>query len=400
MYIFIVEKKTSKNSTIMKIKLLLLFTVLYCCSVAYAESISITSPNGKTFASFYLSEEGEISWEVKYKDERVILPSRLGISGYEKSLCIDSVSEFSQDTLWHPLYGERSEIRDCYKQKVIRLFKEGNKHSLSLDVRAYNEGIAFRYIFDENPNGGRYLRITEEYTEFSLPEKTKAWFTKTAQGEYVLLPLENWSGEGERPLTLELPNGLYACLLEAEMVNYSRTKFTLSPEKANTVKCVQYDAVEEITPFATPWRVVMIAEKPGDLLENNDIVLNLNPPCAIGNTWWIRPGKVMREVTLSTEGAKALVDFAVKRNLQYIHFDAGWYGYEYVKSSDATTVSVDPRRNSKGDLDLHEAIAYAKKHGIGVIVYVNQRALYEQLDEILPLYKSWGLMVLNSVLYM
>jgi alpha-glucosidase len=105
--------------------------------------------------------------------------------------------------------------------------------------------------------------------------------------------LENWSGEGERPLTLELPNGLYACLLEAEMVNYSRTKFTLSPEKANTVKCVQYDAVEEITPFATPWRVVMIAEKPGDLLENNDIVFNFNPPCAIGNTWWLRPGKVI-----------------------------------------------------------------------------------------------------------
>jgi alpha-glucosidase len=91
------------------------------------------------------------------------------------------------------------------------------------------------------------------------------------------------------------------------------------------------------------------------------------------------------------EEAKELVDFAVKRNLQYIHFDAGWYGYEYIKESDATTVTVDPRRNPKGDLDLKEAVAYAKKHGIGVFVYVNQRALYAQLDEMLPLYKSWGI---------
>lgn len=99
----------------------------------------------------------------------------------------------------------------------------------------------------------------------------------------------------------------------------------------------------------------------------------------------------MREVTLSTAGAKKLVDFAVKRNLQYIHFDAGWYGYEYVSGSDAATVTVDPRRNPKGDFDLHEAIAYAKSKDIGVIVYVNQRALASQLDSILPLYKKLGI---------
>lgn len=100
----------------------------------------------------------------------------------------------------------------------------------------------------------------------------------------------------------------------------------------------------------------------------------------------------MREVTLTTEGGKALVDFAVKRNLQYIHFDAGWYGFEYDKASDATTVTLDPRRNPKIDaLNLKEVVAYAKQHGIGVMLYVNQRALQQQLDEILPLYKSWGI---------
>ena len=151
-----------------------------------------------------------------------------------------------------------------------------------------------------------------------------------------------------------------------------------------------YDRVDIIAPFGTPWRVIMVADNPGQLLENNDIILNLNPPGEIANTSWIRPGKVMREVTLSAGGAKNLIDFAVKRNLQYVHFDAGWYGYEYHSGSDATTITVDPKRNPDSDLDLHEAIRYADENGIGVILYVNQRALYRQLDEILPLYKKWG----------
>jgi len=175
-------------------------------------------------------------------------------------------------------------------------------------------------------------------------------------------------------------------------VDYVRTKFVLSPDKANTIIGAMYGAVDHIAPYKTPWRVIMVAEKPGQLIENNDLILNLNPPCAIDNPWWIKPGKVMREVTLSTEGAKALVDFAVKRNLQYIHFDAGWYGPEGSKTSDATTVTLDPARNRNPDaLDLHEAVAYAKKHNLKVILYVNQRALAQQLDEILPLYKSWGI---------
>jgi alpha-glucosidase len=151
-----------------------------------------------------------------------------------------------------------------------------------------------------------------------------------------------------------------------------------------------YDRVDLTTPFATPWRVIMPAEKPGDLLANNDIFLNLNEPCLIENTSWIKPGKIIREISLSTSGAKELVDFAVKRHLQYIHFDAGWYGLEYIKSSDASAVNVDPRRNPKNDLDLKEVIRYAKEKGIGVFLYVNQRALEKQLDQLLPLYHQWG----------
>lgn len=191
---------------------------------------------------------------------------------------------------------------------------------------------------------------------------------------------------------MTLPEGPYVCLAEAQVVDYVRTKFKLSTEKKNTIQSAMYGPVEDIAPYHTPWRVIMCADKPGQILEHNDLILNLNPSCKIKDTSWIKPGKVVREVTLTTEGGKALVDFAVKRNLQYIHFDAGWYGFEYDKVSDATTVTLDPRRNPDiNALNLKEVVAYAKERGIGVILYVNQRALQQQLDEILPLYKSWGI---------
>jgi alpha-glucosidase len=150
--------------------------------------------------------------------------------------------------------------------------------------------------------------------------------------------------------------------------------------------------VDVTTPYTTPWRYVMVAKTPGELLENNDFILNLNDPCAIEDTSWIKPGKIIREVTLTTAGGKACVDFAVEQNIPYIHLDAGWYGHEYDENQDATTVSPDPKRvGPNPDLDLPEVIRYATEHGIGVWVYVNRRHLEKQLDEILPLYKSWGL---------
>lgn len=360
-------------------------------SLVAQQSKELTSPDGKLMFSFTLTKEGMPNYSISYQKKPIVYPSVLGLNGWEKGFALLDVMVSKKDTLWKPVYGERSQVRDRYQQMTISLLQGNNeKRKIQLQVRAYNEGIAFRYFFPENPEGGMDLSIQKEWTDFTLPEGTKAWFTNRAQGEYHLLPLTNWPDESERPLVLQLPDGMYACLAEAQMVDYSRTKFVLHPEKPNTISCSMYDRVDLTTPFATPWRVVMVAERPGQLLENNDLLLNLNPPCEIAQTDWIKPGKVMREITLSQKGSKDLVDFAAKHNIKYIHFDAGWYGYEYVVGSDATKVNVDPRRNPKSDLDLQEVIRYANEKGVGVFLYVNQRALFKQLDEILPLFQSWG----------
>lgn len=379
----------------MKKIICLLFCLGGLCAGALAtDVVKAVSPDGNLVMELSL-RDGSPVYTLSYKGSPVVLESALGLNGnsdWNRGLVLEGVETGSYDRSWKPIYGERSEIPDRYN--VYRATfgglkdKDRNHLKLELEIRAYDEGMAFRYRFLE---GGGYLHIDREYTEYTLPEGTWAYHTPLAQTEYTKLPLKEWPTEAERPLVLELPDGLYLCLTEAGVVDYARTKFALSDNKPNTVVSSMYGAVDEIAPFDTPWRVMMVAEQPGQLLEHNYLILNLNPPCAIEHPWWIRPGKVMREVTLTTQGGKDLVDFAVKHNMQYIHFDAGWYGYEYTKASDATTVTVDPLRNPVSDLDMDEVVRYANDRGIGVWLYVNQRALAAQLDSLLPLYHSWGI---------
>lgn len=361
----------------------------------------LSSPDGNLHFTAELSKKGDLIYSISYKDQPVILSSLLGLEGvqggcsfqgWSKNQLLSDVSYSEKDSSWTPAYGERNLIRDSYKEMVLTLLNEDcRQRNMQVIVRAYNEGIAFRYFFPEIERG-RDISIKGELTNYTVPPGAKAWFTPFPQVPYKLLPLENWPSESERPLVLELENELYLCLTEAAMVNFSRAKFALHPEKPNTIITSLYGPVDLTSPFSTPWRVVMVAEQPGKLLENNDIILNLNPPSEIANTLWIKPGKVMREVTLSSKGVKETVDFAVKHNIQYIHIDAGWYGHEYVVESDATTITVDPKRNPNSDFDMQETIQLANENGLGVFAYINQRELVgDDLEEKLKLYKEWGL---------
>ena len=336
---------------------------------------------------------GQVTYTLQWDGKTVILPSVLGIEAgrpLRDGLRIGEIRDFGEtDTTWNPVYGERAVIPDHFKAWEVSLLSPEGRPVLGLQIRAYNEGVAFRYLV----TAGSYIHITDEFTEYTLPEGTLAYFTPRAQTPYTLLPLKDWPGDGEsdRPLLLRLPEGGFACLAEAQVVDYVRTKFRLSG-KPNTVTAAMYGPVDEIAPYATPWRMVMCGDKAGEIVEHNYLFYNLNPPCAIEDPSWIKPGKMMREVTLTTEGGKAVVDFAVRHNLRYVLFDAGWYGFEYDKASDATTVTLDPRRNPDPNaLDLPAVVAYARSKGIGIFLYVNMRALERQLDDILPLYEQWGI---------
>ena len=372
-------------------RLLTLLFMLTSFENSYScKEVVIQSPD-KRYKMSITEKNGNIFYSVKWNNKEKISYSIIGIranTNWLDSLYIDNIDYYSKDTTWIPVYGERNIIRDNYSEYKFLIGKKNVNDKLILDVRAYNEGIAFRYCF----TGNQYLKIKEEYTEYSIPYGTMAYFTPTAQSEYVYMPIDSLRGETERPLLMKHPDETYTCIGEAQVVDYVRTKFVLDDNKRGVLRAAMYGDVEDIAPYQTPWRYIMCANKAGEILENNYLILNLNPPSKLKDVSWIKPGKAMREVTLTTQGGKDVIDFAVKHNLQYILFDAGWYGPEHDKLSDATTVTLDPQRNPNiYALNLQEVIQYGKSKGIGTILYVNQRALQQQLDEILPLYKSWGI---------
>jgi alpha-glucosidase len=365
----------------------------------------ITSPDKNYVVVFYQKQNADgtrtMCYTLHYKQQPVISESVLDLqldnnlseramalkvdkhAKWCENLQVKAIRYASKDTTWKPLYGERSVIKDNYNAVTIELVKDDNPiYAMHVEMRVYNEGAAVRYFFPENIKG-TYYRVVAENTTFSLPAGTKVWHASWAQAPYTLRSLNDWPDESERPLTLQLPNGWYACLTEAQMVDYARTKFTLSKETPNTIVTSMYTPADLISPVGTPWRVIMVGERPGDLIMNNDLVLNLNAPSKITDVSWVQPGKIMRVMTQTTRDAFENIDFAAKHGLQYILFDWKWYGPAFTFTSDATKVAIP-------DFDLPGIIRYGKEKGIGVWLYCNLQGLYAQSDSLFRVYHDWG----------
>lgn len=374
--------------------LIFVFSLFLLCSCEKKPSgIAINSPDGKTDVYIAVDDSSHVSYSVYFEDTLLIQNSKLGFQSENepvlgKNIEIISSEETTVNQTWKPVYGERSEVKDHYNQVKIRLRETVSpQREFEMIFRVYNEGVAFNYTFIPQP-GKNKITLEKELTEFRLTGNYPAWVSDRAQSEYRKVQIGKIEQPAERPLVIEAGTHFLA-LSEARLIDFSRMKF-LAGKRENSLVASLHDAPTVELPYTTPWRTIMIGRSPGELLENNYFYENLNDPCAIEDVSWIKPGKVIREVTLTTQGGLACVDFAVENGLQYVEFDAGWYGPEGDESSDATTITVDPAR-SPGPLDLHKVIEYAESKGIGIIVYVNRRALEKQIDEILPLYKSWGI---------
>ena len=382
------------------------FLLAFLPMLSLAQQVS--SPDGK-----YVMTVDAMTYNVTYNNKVIVEKSQLGVDidnrlfesalavprGIHENWCSDlkltGEERSSADTIWAPLYGENAQIRDHYNELVLHYEKGSNGqgtvsegydkrkyYAMDIVIRAYNEGIAFRYHFPETANS-LFLHITGEQTSFAMPAGTMAWYEEWAQGEYDKRPLTGEWFESERPLLMHLPDGTYVALLEASMKDYARGKFKL--KKDNELQVAMYSSADIISPYDTPWRVIMAGEKAVDLINHKDLILNLNDQCAIDNVQWIKPGKAFRSGKLAKDGIFKSIDFCKEFGIPYIELDAGWYGPEGKVSSDARKV-IETR-----NFTMPEVCAYAKSKGIGVWVYVNQRALYQQLDELLPLYQQWGI---------
>ncbi len=409
----IINKVTMMKKLNRKSVMLVIFLLL---SVGmYAQEV-LQSPNGK-YNFVFLQKNNKLTYRLDYGGKSVVDEGELGVNVdnhlvelamgipvdtnrvWTAGMEVIGVERAAVDTTWQPVYGEYADIRDHYNQITIHLMKGGNhdnsnngydkrqQYLFDIIVRAYNEGIALRYHFPEATNG-LFMHITDDLTSFRFAPGAEAWHFAWAQAQSTKVKLRKsetaWRDEAERPLTMHLANGLYTAIGEAALVDFVRGKLKLKAD--NELQMAMYQSADIITAYDMPWRYIMVGEKAVDLINNKQMILNLNAPNQIADAKdWIRPGKAFRVCRLDMKSALRAVDFCVDRGLQYIELDAGWYGPEMKMSSSALRVA--PNR----DFDMPRLCSYAKSKGIGVWVYVNQRALYQELDKILPLYRDWGI---------
>ncbi|TXG39039.1 glycoside hydrolase family 97 protein [Seonamhaeicola maritimus] len=397
---------------------LIVLITMYSCS-QLSNKIIVNSPDGKKeLTLFNESESSLLNFSIKYDDLDLLLPSTLELSSnnidFTKKWSVLNVENASVTNTWTSNFSELSTIPDNYNE--VKVYLKSDTALLNIICRVYNEGVAISYEIPEQNNLDKIslsekinYNFLEDYSVWSTPKRERR--VLTAQGEYRKIPMTELQEGCERPLVIEVSDSVKMALAEARLVDYARLSYNKGTSSNYSILSSLDGRMEEVKhdlvtgaaiserkkdgfkihqklPISSPWRVVMIGDSHAELLENNYIIQNLNPPSAFDDSW-VEPGKVLRETTLTTQGGFAAIDFVASHNMQYVHFDAGWYGNEMDNASDATTVTLDPKR-SKGPFEIEAICKYAKEKGVKVMLYINRRALEGKVDEVFPVLKKWG----------
>lgn len=373
----------------------------------------VDSPSGNLTATVGV-KNGAFTYSLKdRKGHQILLPSNAGIEFESTSasltggLALWEITGARRDLLRPRLYGEHGEqdpakSRLPFEQRILTLRQIASPHRiLRVEVRVYDTGFALRLTLPPHRDPATQSATVSERTEFVLPQGAIAYASYASEDEFHPTPISEIKKGNWLPLTVQaaVTGSPYLSIVEVDDTTAGMPQTVLSPSPARTGALV----TEALGPVPVgrevstvfPWRVVLVGDTPAKLAQNNCLVRSLWLESALPPTAseWIKPGKAIREVTLSTAGGIACIDFAAANGLSYILYDAGWYGPETSDASDARAVKLDPARvpADHPGLNLQEVIAYGRKKGIGVFLYVNRRALERQLPELAPLYESWGI---------
>lgn len=356
------------------------------------------SPDGLVAVEFSLGDGGVPTYQVDYRGQPLVLPSRLGFPDFNAAFAQTNVTRAERHGEWTQEFGERRRVPDNYTELSVDL-QHASGRRLRVIFRAYNEGAAWRYAFPEQATREFHF-ASGELTEFRFPAGTFGWEEQGTEGEYGRVPVGVIQPYCERPLTLEFATGAFASLAEAANTRYPRMLLsglpgvsdalvtTLGGSSSNLAGVAEFaqkhdPSVKLAAGDATPWRLFIVGDKPGDLLERNYLMLNLNPPAVFADTSWIKPGKVMRDTTLTTANSKAIIDFAATAGLSHVLLDWKWYGpVEYEAAGD-----VEVRAPN---LDVPEIVRYGRGKNVGLILYLDRRQVRRDRDHLFAMLESWG----------
>ena len=299
-------------------KLVLTAGILLTSLLGRAEGI--TSPSGIVKVDFELTGNGVPTYSVAYKDRPVVTPSTLGLelngqSNLMNGFEVVKTSTSTFDETWQPVWGEVKDIRNHYNELLVELHQPATDRYMNIRFRVYDEGMGLRYEFPTQKNL-IYFVIKEEHTQFAMTGDHTAWWIPgdydTQEYDYTESRLSEIRGLLEKAYTSNLSqtmfsntgvqtslqmktdNGLYINLHEAALVDYSCMHLNLDDKNMVFESWLTPDAQGNKgylqAPCHTPWRTVMVSDDARDILASK-LILNLNEPCKLEDTSWIKPVK-------------------------------------------------------------------------------------------------------------
>ena len=278
------------------------------------------SPNGNVVVSFSLNKQGVPFYKISYKNKPVIKESSLGFllkgseSLTENFKILDAQKTNFKET-WQPVWGEETEILNHYNELLVSLEQTTSLQKMNIRFRVYNEGVGFRYEFPQQKEL-TYFVISEELSQFAMAGDHTAWWIPgdydTQEYDYTECKLSQireqmpqaviknvcqtpFSPTGvQTSLMMKSQDGLYINLHEAALVNYPCMHLNLDDKKfifqSHLTPDAQGNKGHLYTPYHTPWRTIMVSDDARDILASR-LILNLNDPCALPDTSWIKPVK-------------------------------------------------------------------------------------------------------------
>lgn len=383
----------------------------------------VTSPDGRNTVTVEIVD-GRLAYSLSKDGRTLILPSRLGFRfkgapPLEQGLRGTDVTRQSHDEWWTQPWGEVARVHDHYNELAVGVEETAPPgRRFTLRVRAFNDGIGFRYEFPEQPGLGAF-EITDELTEFALADNSRAWSIPSDRPRMDRSEMLYSSGpvsllqRVQTPLTLEFTDRKTVMVIhEADLADYARMNL-----KGGCIECRTLTAdlapmgdgikVRGKTPFVTPWRTIQLADNVTQLAPSL-LGLNLNPPNALASTDWIHPmkyvgiwwGMHIGTMTWSsgakhgatTANTKRYIDFAAANGFGGVlveGWNTGWDG-DWIANRNAFSFT-----QPYPDYDLPDLARYAKERGVRLIVHNETSGgiqNYErQLDSAFALYRLLGL---------
>ncbi len=378
------------------ITFLLIAFILQSCT--QTSDYTFKSPNGEVVI-VVMNENGKIDFSLSIDEKDTILgKSSMGllVNGIDlsKNSSIISLEKNTVDETWRPVAGKVKEVRNNYNEYILKCENKG-EYSLTFTIifRCYDDGVAYRYILPGQKQLGS-IQVERDLTSLNFSNDFTFW---AANGEkHNIGPMQRsqtFLKEIKSPIVLKTNSDTYIGIHEAAIFHYA--PFTLNAETKDTDLKFNIDTYVAETSLETSWRAIIIGDRPGDLIESN-LLANLNPPCEIEDTSWIKPGKSMWDwrvwgykaadgfqYGLNTVSHKRFIDFASKNNIQYLLIDADWYGDEFNEASNPTS--------AREGINIEECMTYAKGKGVGVILYLNDKGAKKfGLERILKQFSDWG----------